>query len=161
MRAVFQGLSADLTAQIQSNMAGAAAQQSGVGAGAADDVSGKVGDVDHGGRGFAVGAAPTDAKPPPLTADGPRPGRPKTQALGIPSSKPSEVFSPGGTDDEGQSPTGSPPVGGAVSAASRNAAFARFKKDVDDGRALQAVVSERTSHLAELKKSIKVRGESG
>ena len=42
-----------------------------------------------------------------------------------------------------------------LTASQRNAAFSRFKKELDEGRSLNKIVLERSAHLAELKKHIK------
>ena len=45
------------------------------GAGATEDAGGKVGEIDRGGHGFAVGTAPSDAKPPGDSSPHFRPNR--------------------------------------------------------------------------------------
>ncbi|GAX79184.1 hypothetical protein CEUSTIGMA_g6624.t1 [Chlamydomonas eustigma] len=164
MRAVYQAVSTDLREQLQRSMSGLGAVAPGQGASGTEDNVGKVGEVERGGRGFAVGTAPIDAKPQP--GDTTRPSTVKSQ-------RPS-VDPPGGAEEEEDSmlvTRTSPPRGrggsrGASSSAAagggvgmtvaeRNATFLRFKKELDEGRGLQAVVLDRTAHLTELKKSIK------
>ena len=107
------------------------------------DPSGSVGDVETSGRGFAVGTAPLGAKPAYE-----RTGNTSPRARA--SSRPmTEEASP----DSRVGPSQQPGLVGT--AADRNAAFARFKKELDEGKALSAIVQERSAHLTDIKKGIK------
>lgn len=102
-----------------------------------------MGDVETSGRGFAVGTAPLGAKPAYERTGN---ASPRARA----SSRPmTEEASP---DARGAPSQQSGLVG---TAADRNAAFARFKKELDEGKALSAIVQERSAHLADIKKGIK------
>ena len=79
-----------------------------------------------------------------------RPHRSLDQSLTLPGHE-------GGEEGPG-SPSGGGGGGGggqALTAAERNAAFSRFKKELDEGRSLHSLVLERSAHLAELKRSVK------
>ena len=168
MRAVFQTYSADVEAKLKEGGGAGGSDpgplSTGVPANRYNEAAGDgVGDADRGaGKGFAIGVAPGSSKPPPdsplsspkalVKAADPRGAEgafdPSLTTLGV------SGLSPLGQRGQGQglSPLGQ--RGQGQGGVDRNEAFARFKRDTEEGKAIQGAVAQKTSLLVEIKASI-------
>ncbi|KAG1676321.1 hypothetical protein FOA52_001116 [Chlamydomonas sp. UWO 241] len=168
MRGVYQAVAAEAGAA-------AAAAPATVGAGAqtasgGDDGGDGVGVVESGGIGFAVGTAPAGARPvasegggllsmPPVMTMAGTPRGQRGSMGGMASAAASQAaeygFGGGDPGSPGAPQPGPGLPGSTLSMPERRAAFSRFNKDIEAGRSLATVVSDRTAHMADLKRRIK------
>eukprot|EP00798_Chlamydomonas_sp_ICE-L_P026444 gene26444-17543_t len=150
MRNVFQSVTFELKEQMN-NQGVAAAAKAGTSSGTTHDegAAGAVGDADNTG-GFGVGLAPPAARPAHQMSAAEMASSPSGPAPGT------AVASSGGASSAPDMNTTAGAIPGVMyQGADRNAAFVRFKKEAEEGKALNATVLKYTLELKNLKTHIK------